>query len=542
MRAHLVATLTPLAVISLASCGPLDLNGDGITDGPKSPTQFGGKSPSTPMGAISGQVLTTSAKPLEGATIIAFIEATAGQPSQATSDASGFWYIPGVPGLSGVEVSIAKAGYATARTVVSVPARIGQEPVADTNVFAGRWMLSELSGTVQFRVLTSTGRPAKGARGVLEVSPTAFLLDNGSICPQSLRSSPIISAATVDDSGVLTFGGVPAPGELYQVQDVLCGDPQYRLIMEALDETGDGVPDSAGLVRSFSASDLLAGTQTLVQLVDARSAGTTPFVLLASNVGSLLAKDTPTENMLAPAEAIYLAFSHNVQATSLLVRLTDETGQRLLTTNSVVSGQMVIAQPADPLELGKEYNIAVHAVSGDTGAVVESIGYLFGANPSSPMAVGLSVSFRDTGNGLGGPPDGRLNPGEPVAITFNQPVGYFGDLASTGLTSPPQIVYFDRDLDGSGFPGNADGEVGYSGPGFDLYLNEPVTDSGAIFALRRSGYTTKFKLAYLGPTSCPEGTRVEIDFSRLRDSTTGAQTIWGQPLRSTLSALLSVSP
>jgi len=544
------AVWTAFVAVALSACS-VDRNRDGVVDG-REPTKVVEQGSSRATGNISGQVLDSSFAPIAGATVTAVLpgaDGTFGADSStsaltAITDATGYWTVGPVAAGSSATISISKQGYGTLRTNATVPSDLGNRPVTDTNIFAGRWLLLQLNGTVKFRVLGRTGLPAKGARAVLEVSPVALAYNNFAIVP-SANNNVVLAEATADDSGVLTFTNVPSPEEMYRLLSIFSGS-RYRLIIGAVDEDGDGVVDSAGQTSTYTAGNLYLGdTTTVIRLADARAGEQPTFSLLASNVTSLNGETAPTRTMVKTSEPLTFIFSHAVQVPSLSFRLTDESGTRAIPLGppTVTNGREVRVQPVTPLETGKEYNLALHAVSADTGAVLDQVGFLFTGEPTVPNPGTpdiTTLTFRDTGNGAGGAPDGLLNPGETVTVTFNQPMGYFGDLAQDAFFTPPPIAHFNRDLDGSGAVGNTVGEVGYP-TGFDLYFAEAIQEPGTLFRLAASDYSSRFLISFLGPGNVPADTEVHLAFDQLRDPSTGLQGLWGQPARTVLKKRLTVA-
>lgn len=539
------AVWAAMVAAALTGC-VVDKNHDGLPDGQRDPTKVIQQGPSTPGGSVSGQVLGSDLNGLSGVTVTVTLPSDtpssngAGAPLTATTDSRGFWAVTGVPGNSQVLATFSKDGYTRLSTPVNVPGQVATQPLSNGNGFAGRWILSQLNGTVTFRVLDATGRPAKGAHATLNVNPTAYVASNFTRDPAA-GNSAVVAETTADDNGLLTFTNVPSPQEIYRIASA-GGDSSYEVVVSALDQTGDGVPDSGGVTAFFTANDLyLLQADTTLHMPDPRAGARPAFSLVSSNVGSLWGHPAPADNLVKPSDALNFVFSHAVQPPSVTVRITDETGTKPVSTGAPVisSGQIVAIQPTAALENGKEYNVAIHAVSAETGAVIDLVGYFFGGDATSAFAPDLvSVTFRDTGNGAGGSPDGKLNPGEWVEVTFNQPMGYYGRLATAAL--PPQVAYFDADLDSNGSVGNTNGELGYGGVGFDFVSFEPVTDPGTQFRLMKSGYTTRFLINFLGPGSVNPGTAVNIALDRLSgDSTTGLEGLWGQGFRKSLTKPLA---
>src|SRR5262249_27622487 len=154
----------------------------------------------------------------------------------------------------------------------------------------------------------------------------------------------------------------------------------------------------------------------------------------------------------------------------------------------------------------------------------------FGGLPGSPATPSLSaVTVINSPVG-----DNFLDPGDPVDVTFSLPLARFG-----GGTL--RVAYFNKDLDGSGTIGDALGELGYSGAGFAIRPREPVSEPGTQFTLVASTYASRWQMLYTGSASIPATTPVTIDFTRQLDPSSGAQSVWGVPMRSSTSTTLTVS-
>lgn len=513
-----------LLIIAATACGP----GDGYT--------VGGSV--TPTGNVSGQLFTVSFEPIEGAAVTLSVPPGQHTPDGGvlgtTTSATGEFGFTGVPAQADLLLTMSKSGYTEHAWTTRITASAGSVPISDANVQVGPFTLSRLSGTLSFRVFTSRGYPAKGAKVYLGVLPTV-----GNAHPESCASFPygcplsrLTVTATTDDMGLVTFTNVPDPQDVMRIADYFAN---YTVTVPEHDENGDGVPDSGGTTQFFFASTLyLDTTPPFLQLPPANSHA--PFTVLNSNVHSLLPSATagssarqPTENFLRPAENIYVAYGQAV-APSYAVRLTDERGLSSVPVTASLSPdkRLLVITPDVQLAAGQEYNLAIHALSLDTGAVSDVLGYFFvGSLANSTPAALQSIKFKDS------TPDGQLNPGEEVTLQFNAPVGYFGSVGAT------RIAYFDYDIDLSGTVGDAVGEYRYPGAGFEIQPNEYLIEPGGGMVLEPSDYTTRWSLTYTGARSIPATTPVSIELSRLLDPLSGVQTIWGQPVTENLTVNLS---
>ena len=277
------------AALSLAACAPKDdLNGDGIVDGVRHPNSVSQIAPSTPVGTISGVVINTQNTGIEGAqvTMIVGEGSDASRTYKTTTNAEGAYVFKDVPGGSGVQLLISKTGYSNARLSSNVPGAVGNFPINDGNGSAGVLTLTQLNGTQKFRVYTSQGRPAKGAKAFLEVKQTAFQTFNGVYGDPCGNYS---GAAEVDENGLLTFTGSPDLTELSRIS----GSIVFALTIGALDEDSppDGRADALGTISNFTASSLFTNPDRTIILGDAHTLA--PLQIVATNLDSFTGAFAP---------------------------------------------------------------------------------------------------------------------------------------------------------------------------------------------------------------------------------------------------------
>jgi hypothetical protein len=198
----------------LCQCtGPVDANKDGIADGVRTPSSVTQVAPSSPIGSVSGIVANTKFFGLDGVTVTLVLggksEDGSSKVFSTVTAADGTYSFQKVPaGGSGI-LTATKAGFGLARTSIFVPAASGTIPINDANGSADSLLLTELNTIEKFVVLAATGRPAKGAKAVLEVTPAATRSDGQAGYGTGVGVTPV--EAVVDDAGLLQFGGVPAP-------------------------------------------------------------------------------------------------------------------------------------------------------------------------------------------------------------------------------------------------------------------------------------------------------------------------------------------
>ncbi|MBZ4418803.1 carboxypeptidase-like regulatory domain-containing protein [Myxococcus sp. RHSTA-1-4] len=481
--------------------------------------------PSTPVGTVSGQVFDTRFVPLSGVDVTL---SSGPRLLTTTTAADGTFAFEGLPAGAELLVSLQKAGYAATRVPVTINAQAGAFPLGNANALVGPLMLAKLDGSVRVALFTSEGRPARGARAFIEATPVWSDLTRGGAHGE--LGGAVFAEATADNDGLVTFTGIPSPEELSRLGGLGASGLTYVITVPALDTNADGSVESSGLTTALAARDLLQDASARILVLPAARA-TGSLSVVSTNVPSLTGgSPLPSENMLRPGEPLQLVFSQAVQPSSLLVRMTDETGKQSLaiTTSLGMGGQVLTITPTATTAAGREYNVQVRAVSLDNGTTWSGTGFFFGGDVLAALPPGAPVvKFTDlNANNI-------LNAGETVQFLFDQPVGQFG--------SPSPQAFVEADLNANGFLGDYTGEHGYSGAGFSVFRSEPMSEPGVLFPLVSSGYTTRYAFTYSGP-NLAVGTRVHLALSRLTSPGVGLQTTWGQPLVSDVQAPLSVGP
>jgi len=524
----LAMAIVPFLVVGCG--GSEDLNGDGIADGVQEPNNVSVVVPATPVGTVSGQVLTTQQRPLAGANVAMTIGSATVAP--VTTDADGNFSFKNVPGGAQVLLTFSKDGFASLRSSSIVPDAAGNVPINNGNASFGPVLLSQLDGSVKFLLIGPDGRPAAGARGTLDVNPAGRVLFGLS----ETTTSRVVVDATAGADGVITFDKVPTPVELSRLSG------SYLLSVNALDANSDGIYESSGLVVNYPAATLVRdGTVKTERLPPAYTPGE-DLAVRYSNLGRLQpgnGSSKPQHNMVKPTDSIYILFNQPVQASSVVVGLTDEYGKENLSVSKDVTGggTVLTIKPGQSLSPGREYNLFIRAVpvaGGDAYVTFPSIAF-FGGDLASPPAIAVeNVKFQEvtTNNGL-------IDRGETVYVNFNQ-------VMTPLLNTQYAQVYVGLDLNGSGKIGDAQGErdpsTGRStGAGFALLMSEPTrpiaTRSPAeepVFPLDGSSYSTRFFFTYLPPAtpsssyvSLQPGTSLFIHFSKLTPSVDAYESGWG---------------
>lgn len=532
MKKHLVMAVVPFLAFG---CGDdlVDADGDGIADGVREPDTVTVVTPANPKGTVSGQVLSTDLRPLTEVTVEMTIGSSA-EPVSTVSDAKGNFTYKNVPAGSHVLLTFSKAGYATLRATAQVPSSAGNVPINNGNASFGPITLARLDGTLNFLVVTPQGRPAAGARATLEATP-AGAISNGD--ESSSMVSSVVVEATANEQGLLTFTGIPSAAELARLRN---GNGEYRLWVSPIDANGDGVPETGGYVNTYYGAEVVANSTTrLISLPYSRPQNV-PLSIESSNVASLRgggADFHPLRNLVRPGELIHLFFNQPIQQGSLLVRMTDEYARESLGVTATVNngGYSATINPGSTVE-GKEYNLDVRAVSAEGGSLYSTVGYFFAGAASGPQLATAIAEARYQETSTVGTP--TLNPGEVVYINFTHPV------ARTFFSGQYVQVFFDADINNSGAPGDARGEVGFH-EGFDLYIDEPdrpvqtrTPAETPVFGIRLSNYSTRYYFVYAGSVALtPSTAPLQVSFSTLgRRGINGTyENIWGQPLSTDLS-------
>lgn len=521
----------------VAACGSsTDANRDGIADGIRSPDSVSVVAPSTPVGTLSGQVLTTDFKPLSGVRvdlILGGAQTAEMMDFSATTNNEGAWSISGVPAAANAQVVFSKMGFSTARAAAFVPGNAGNFPVNNGNANVGTVLLTELKGTFRMQLVTAGGQPAKSVRCLLEVSPSAVRFQDNF----GTYGNPVgvfVTEATTNDLGELAIMNVPDIAEEARI------DGRYVLTVEAHDADGDKRIDYLGTRRDLSARDIFTGVApTVITLPAARVAGN--LRVLASNVDSMVnGPGDPLKNMVKMGESLWFVFDQAVVSASVGVKLTDETGLTTIATNKNIN-------PATPnvlqvvingaIEDGREYNIALRATSAENGSTFQQAAYFFGGDKMMPKTFAIEkITWRRPAANMSTMM--RLEPGDRVVVTFNQPIRLAG--------GQNVEVLIEADLDGMGGRGNIIGEKSLPNAtmqntsGFPIVPMEPIAEPNSTFANLASGYTTRYEFTYPpGFLTVPIGTNFHVFFSEIPSSLLGYRTLWGGGIELDATAALS---
>jgi hypothetical protein len=507
--------LIALSLAALASCAPApsDANKDGIADGVRTPNTITQVAPSNPVGSITGVVTTTRFGPLSDAKVQLVLGS--GFTALISSGSDGSFRFANVPAGSTGQLIVFKDGFGSVRLPVTVPVSGGNVPINDGNANAGMLLLLELNGTVRYQIQTGNGRPARGVRALLEVSPAGFQLTSGTGFGTALGQLSFEGQA--DDSGALTFMNVPAPSELARTTG---SQPNYTLVIAGLDEDGDGENEFSGIVDTRSGRDFFTGGTPTLRLPDNRASGAPTIV--ATNIESLNGTLSPIRNLLKPTESAWIVFNQPINERSLLVRATQEDCSTVVNTSVVVKGNVLqITASGNGWTIGDKHNLLVRVTGTEAGGSTQTssfTGFIFGGDlsmPRAPMAAAFSV--RPSASNM----SGNIANGDTFIITFDVPLkrvntdGYFQwnfDLNMMGGVSPMDFGEF----------GNA--------AGFPFAPDEPSLDPmRSQFSCLASGYTRRWKATLTGlpVTGLPTGTQARVVLPLVASGQGGYQTIWG---------------
>lgn len=518
---------TACVIVALASCAqPTDANGDGIADsaeGGRNPDSVSLLAPSTPIGTVSGTVLSTTNMPLEGVTVSLVVGTAAegGKTATATTDSSGAFNFNDVPGESAVQLTYSKAGYATARSQVYVSGSTGNIPVNNANGNAGFITLTALTATVTFHVYSWNGTPAEGAVATLDVSPSAFVGTSGVL---GSNAGTVTVQGTVGADGTLSFMGVPDPVDLARLTNAQA----YTLVIGALDKDANGVPESLGTVKTYTAQALFTNAVTPIVLGDPRNAQ--PLQILASNLGSFLSSNSePFRNAVNNADPITVVFNQPIvetEPTRLVKVVKDDCQGNWPVSVTQVSPAAIRIIPNSPWVSGNRYNIAIRATGSESGDTGEFTGYFFGLDSTTPLALSNTIGVevrKATGNTMAN----AWQPGDEMFVRFNVPI-------TEGGAAPKALINFD--ITGDNQIGGNTGFNEYNGPGGFTLTNAEQTQAtnaeDGTFVCKASGYSARYRVNFSLPplgsvTSVPTGTLLHVIFPNATTSAAAYQTIWG---------------
>lgn len=541
MKKHLVMAVVPFLAFG---CGDdlVDSDGDGIADGVRVPDSVTVVSPANPKGTVSGQVLSTALLPLSDVTVEMTIGSSAA-PVEALTDGKGNFTYTNVPAGAQVLLTFSKAGFATLRAQATVPSSAGNVPINNGNASFGPITLARLDGTLNFLVVSPTGRPAANVRATLEATPAGSISSGDT---SSSMVSSVVVEATANDQGLLSFTGIPSASELARLRN---GGGQYKLWVSPLDANADGIPETGGFVNTYSGAEVVSNSTTrLISLPFSRPQNV-PLSIESSNVSSLRgggADFHPLRNLVRVGEPIHLFFNQPIQQGSLFARLTDEYARESLNVTATVNngGYSATITPGGTVD-GKEYNLSVRAVSAEGGSMYSRTGFFFTGDASTVRQTSITEArYQETSAANTGPAS-QLNEGERVFLSFNHPI--------TRPSIVPQDVYahVNWDIGGTtpGVIGDYPGEMNHP-VGFPLVAVEPTAPIATrdpaelpVFQIDSSGYTTRWAFYFYGTNLIPSnrfgGVEIVVKFSALPSRSINGtyESYMGHPLTADLSVV-----
>lgn len=474
---------------------------------------------SKPLGTLSGLVMNTHFAALDGVSVTLVLgEGADGSATfKATTNATGGFFFKELPAGSVGQVTMTKAGYGTARMAVSIPSSAGNFPLDDGNGNAGIFLLTELNGTQRFTVYSASGKPAKGVRGLLEISPAAFSTTSSGTYGSG--QGVVSVEATGDDSGVLVFTGIPSPDEMVRVGG------NYMLTVGALDEDGDGNIDSLGTVRSYSGTSLFTNPTQTIQLSDAASGA--GLAISSANLDSLTngSASQPYLNAVKPNEPITVVFNQAiVEATRTVKVVSEDCATNVAVIVTQRAPNVLSIAPTASWTTGAEYHISIRATGLDSGVTRDFRAFFFAIDPAAPRPVGGSPAF-SAKKTPGNTNTGSFESGDELYVTFDTPLSSLG--------GPQGRAFFNYDLNGNGSIGGGDfGEVGSPfSAGFTIDLAEETYDAmNSTFTCRTNNYGSRFRINYFGIPGggLPSNTAMRVSLPDDQAGSTGYQTAWGQ--------------
>lgn len=539
--------LLACVAFTLAACAnPQDLNGDGIADAEaakgRSPDTVSLIAPSTPIGSISGVVVNSLQAPLEGVnvTLVLGNGADASHTTKVSTSADGAYVFKGVPAGSQAQLLFSKTGYSSARVNGNVPGTAGNFPINDGNGNAGVVTLTQTASTLKFKVFTSNGVAAKGAKAYLEVNATSFFTTS---TPYGQTVGNFSGAADVDVDGNLTFANAPDVAEISRIGNNI----QFSLTIGAVDTDGDMRIDALGALRQYTAVDLFINPDRTIVLPDARS--NQALAILATNLDSFnTASDSPPYlNALKANDPITIVFNQPITQvdTTRIVKVVQEDCQTNVAVSVTQRAPNVLSiAPTASWTLGNRYNIIVRATGLDTGTTVDFIGYFFAIDATAPRPISTSAAFQVRKTAVN-TMSNALQPGDLLYVVFDTPVTYQG--------GPVARTYVNFDLNNDNQTGGMTGIGEFNGPantGFPIFIAEQAqaTDpANGTFICKTSSYSSRWQitipaLRFPSTNFIPASTGMKVQFAKDSTSATTYQTAWGSPVGTDIGGTINIVP
>lgn len=467
MRTRLVWFLTPI----LLSCGsdPTDANGDGVADGVVEPNNVTVITPTKPLGYVAGDIRDAgSGRPISGATVAIF---GGGISGETTTEGAGSFEIGPIAAGATFSIQITAGGYVDALMPgLTIDDEAGNFPTVNGALYVGPVQLLTSDGEYTVQVVAEDGQPVMGAEVTVETSARFFAA--------GLPRDTGFASGTTDQDGRVTVTGLPNVWSLPPSHEAHAA---LVINVAPVDSDGDGAADLSGTTMAVSGRD--ARNEALAPVIVLRRGGAQPLQVVASNVPGLAGAPPTQPSIIAPGEDIRIVFNKPVDRESILVDLVDETGSTPIATAAVTGAfdNLLFVDPAEDLEPGTEYNLAIRVHSLDSVPTeVLSLGSPVFAqdDPQTPIAVIGSYVDND-GDGLFG------SGNDAIELRLSRPVGRPG--ASPAFRVELLVAL---DLNGTSTIGDAPGELAPPGaaqpPPLLLDAAEPSPGNGAGL----SGFTT----------------------------------------------------
>lgn len=453
-----------LCLVAACASDPTDDNGDGVADGILQPNNVSVITPTRPRGHVAGQIVDgLTGRPLAGATVKLFGGALTGE---LTTDATGDFQFG--PLSAGARFTIRVT--APNHTEAALPDLViddaaGNFPTDNGALWVGPIGLVPTTGRFSVQVVGETGDPVQNARVTMESAIAWF---DG----ERARGS-VARAGTTDADGRVTVEGLPDVWSLPPRRESLAS---LVVNVAPVDLDGDMRPDLRGTTLELSGVEVRAGARLPLIVLQA-SDDNVPLQIVASNIPALAgAPGGGPPAVLEPTDPIRVVFNQAIDLDTLVVEITDETGDNQLATSPVlgVLGNVLRIQHDTSFQIGQEHNLVISARTRD--AVPPTAirrGAPFFAAPDPGTGVRATASFVDLnedtmwGNGR-----------DELRIRFDQPLGRPG-------TNPAFTIelWLELDLNGSMTIGDGPGELPELGaeypPAIQVNAAEPSPPNGA---------------------------------------------------------------
>ena len=483
--AALATLLTFITAMALPACGGEEEESLGVSN-------------VSPQGSVGGLVVDAATRaPLEGVKVAVIaggaIYPPADKPCQ--TDSNGYFAVQGVPAGALIIQLTPKKTHGAVEITATLPGAAGEFPLGNATLSLGPVGLVPLADKqTAFSVLLITPDGAPATTGMVKAYARASVgwVDYASGSPKP-NGTTVVGAAT-GASGLVSFVGLPAFDQLAGIVGSGGISDLVRVQIPPFDSDKDGTLDFLGKEQSFYVNKLVGSIPTVVL---SSSSAPSKLTIQASSLAGL--GPGGTKVISAAAGVVFVTFNLPVLKDLTAATIYDEQGlPTTLLPEVAVSGNLMTIK-LKGLQQGAEYNMSLHTYASVEGRLLEGN---FGAPLFTAPPKGLPVSAVLT--------RAADNPNK-IRVTFSEPVGT--TVANKHLSGGDAVVYFDRDLDGSGVKGDAPAELGASSSSVTLYIEEqdPPGPAG------KSGLSTRW--AFSLPTDSgglvvPAKTLTRLLFSR----------------------------